>query len=198
MKKQFYLALLVASGFAAGSAFAAGWEIDQAHTKVGFEASHMIISTVDGQFTSYTSTVNWDGKDVSTLTFEATIDAASVTTANEKRDGHLKSDDFFDVANHPTITFKSTKVEPVSPGKFKVTGDLTIRGVTKSVVLDGSGLDKQIDTPWGFKKTAAKLSGEINRLDFGLKWDAKFGAGELVAGEMVHLDIVAELNEKKD
>ncbi|MBI5060143.1 YceI family protein [candidate division KSB1 bacterium] len=180
------------------AAFAGSWDVDQAHSKVGFTVTHMVISTVDGNFGMYTASVSYDEQYPSSLAFEAAIDASSVNTNNEKRDGHLKSPDFFDVANSPTITFKSTKTEVVSPGKFKVTGDLTMRGVTKSVVLDLSGLDKIIDTPWGTRKTAAVATGEINRHDFNLKWDNALPGGDLIVSEKVKLNIVVELDQKKE
>ncbi len=195
--KRVILSVLTAA-LTSGSALAGGWDVDKPHTKIGFEVPHMMISTVEGHFNTYEATVNYDEKNPASLSFDVTIDASSVYTNNEKRDGHLKSADFFDVANHPNITFKSTKTDVVSPGKFKVTGDLTIRGITKSVTLDVTGLDKVIETPWGFRKAGVKATGTVNRHDFDLKWDQTFGAGELIAGETVTLNIVAELNEKKD
>ncbi len=115
------------------------WTIDSSHTQSGFAVKHMMVSTVRGSFGKTEGTITFDGKDVSSIKADVTIDATTITTNNEKRDTHLKSKDFFDVAGFPTITFKSKKAEAAGAGKFKVVGDLTIRGVTKEVTLDVEG-----------------------------------------------------------
>ena len=195
---RFFLFTLTALTTLAAAAFAGNWDLDQAHSKVGFTVTHMAISTVEGSFGKYTATVNYDEANPASLTFDATIEAASVNTANEKRDEHLRGADFFDVANAPNITFKSTKTEVVSPGKLKVTGDLTMRGVTKSIVLDLVGLDKVIDTPWGTRKAAVTDTGEINRQDFGMKFNSALPGGDLIVSDKVKLHLIVELDQKKE
>lgn len=190
--------VLAVTALVALPSFAGNWDFDHAHSTVGFTTTHLVISKVNGTFGSYTADVNYDEKDPASLTLSADIDVNSINTGNEKRDGHLKSPDFFDAANFPKITFKSTKTEVVSPGKFKVTGDLTIRGTTKSIVLDVEGFDKTVNDPWGNTKTAATATGKINRFDFGLKWDTKIPAGDYVVGSDVIINIEAELGKHKD
>src|SRR6266481_8044716 len=125
------------------------WQIDPAHTAAGFSVKHMMIATVRGQFKGVTGTVNWDDQDLTKSTVDVTIDAATVDTGEPKRDADLKSANFLDVANNPAITFKSTKIERVSAAKMKVAGNLTIRGVTKSVVLNVEGPSGAIKDPYG-------------------------------------------------
>jgi polyisoprenoid-binding protein YceI len=179
------------------AAFAAAWTVDPAHSEVGFDARHMVISKVHGQFKSYTADVSYDEKNPASLAFTVSIDAASIDTRVEQRNTHLKSPDFFDVAKYPQITFKSTKTEVVGPGKFKVTGDLTIRDQTKPVVLDVTGLDQVVEDGWGNYRAGAAVTGSINRHDFGLVWDNKMPAGELIVGEKVELNIQCEITRKK-
>jgi polyisoprenoid-binding protein YceI len=193
-----FLTLVTLAALSALPAFAGNWDFDAAHSSVGFTATHLVIAKTNGTFGSVTADVNYDEKNPSSLTFSATIDVNSINTNNEKRDGHLKSEDFFDAANHPNITFKSTKTEVVSPGKFKVTGDLTIRGTTKPVVLDVEGFDKSVLDPWGNTKTVATAKGKINRFDYGLKWDTKIAAGDFVVGNEILINIEAELAKHKD
>lgn len=193
-----FFSLVIIAALTALPAIAGNWDFDAAHSSVGFSATHLVIAKTNGTFGTITADVNYDDKKPASLTFSADIDVNSIDTGNEKRDGHLKSEDFFDAANHPKISFKSTKTEVVSPGKFKVTGDLTIRGVTKSVVLDVEGFDKTVDDPWGNTKTVATIKGKINRFDFGLKFDAKIPAGDYVVGNEVLINIDAELAKHKD
>ena len=134
------IALLIsASAVRPANAAASTWKIDPAHTAAQFAVKHMMISTVRGAFKGFTGTVVWDHQDVTKSSVNVTIDATTVDTGEPKRDADLKSDHFFEVAKYPTITFKSTKVAPAGPGKLQVTGDLTIHGITRSVVLDVDG-----------------------------------------------------------
>jgi polyisoprenoid-binding protein YceI len=152
-----------------------------------------MISTVRGEFHGVTGTVNWDDKDISKSTIDVTIDATTVDTREPKRDAHLKSPDFFDVAKYPTMTFKSKKIEQVSPGKLKVTGDLTIHGVTKEVVLDVDGPTAPIKDPWGNTRVALNATATVNRQDFGVKWNANMDGGGVVVSDNVNITIDAEL-----
>ena len=171
------------------------WEIDPAHSSSGFAVRHMMVSTVRGSFGKTTGTVTYDGKDASTLKVDATIDATTINTGVEKRDGHLKSPDFFDVEKFATITFKSTKAEKAADGKLKVTGDLTMHGVTKSVTLDVE-VTPEVKTPMG-PRVGATATTTINRKDFGLGWNKVIEAGGVAVGEEVKITIDVECGMQK-
>lgn len=171
------------------------WNIDTSHTEAGFSVRHLVISTVKGSFGKTTGTVKLDSADITKSSVEATIDVASVNTRNEDRDKHLRSPDFFDVAKFPTITFKSTKVEKAGDG-LKVTGDLTMKGVTKPVVLTVAGPTGEVKDPWGNIRRGLQAKGKINRQDFGVAWSKLVEAGPVVADEIA-IDIEAELIKAK-
>jgi len=172
------------------------WQIDPAHSSAQFSVRHMAISTVRGAFSKVTGSVVFDDKDVSKSTIEVTIDANSVDTRVPDRDNDLRSEKFFDVAHYPSITFKSKRVEQVAPGKLKVTGDLTIRGTTKEVVLDVEGPTAPMKDPWGNTRKAATATTKINRQDFGVKWNATLDNGGVVVGDDVSIIIDVELVKK--
>src|SRR2546428_8612673 len=142
---------------------AATWNLDPAHTSVQFSVRHLMVSTVRGAFAKVTGTVQVDEKDLTRSKIQATIDAASIDTRIEKRDTHLKSPDFLDVAKNPTIAFVSKKIEQVDPGHFKVTGDLTLHGVTREVTLAVAGPTQEIKDPWGNSRAGAEATTTINR-----------------------------------
>lgn len=172
------------------------WQIDPAHTAAGFAVKHLMISTVRGQFKGITGTVTWDDQDVSKSSVDVTIDANTVDTSEPMRDKDLKSDKFFDVAKYPTITFKSKKVEAVSAGKVKITGDLTIHGVTKEAVLDVEGPTPPVKDPWGNTRVAASATTNVNRQDYGVKWNANMDGGGVVVGDDVNITIDLEMTKK--
>jgi polyisoprenoid-binding protein YceI len=172
------------------------WQIDPAHTAAGFAVKHLMISTVRGQFKGITGTVNWDDQDISKSTIDVTIDTKTVDTSEPQRDNDLKSEKFFDVAKYPTITFKSKKVEQVSAGKLQVTGDLTIHGVTKEVVLDVEGPTGAVKDPWGNTRVAVSAATKVNRQDFGVKWNANIDGGGVVVGDDVNITIDLEMIKK--
>jgi polyisoprenoid-binding protein YceI len=172
------------------------WQIDPAHTAAGFSVKHMMISTVRGQFKGVTGTVNWDDQDISKSSVDVTIDANTVDTGEPKRDADLKSANFFDVAHYPTITFKSVKIEKISAAKMKVAGDLTIRGITKPVVLDVEGPSGAIKDPYGNTRVALNATTTINRMDYGVKWNAKLDGG-VVVGDDVNINIDLEMIKKE-
>src|SRR2546421_6216283 len=184
---------LVAALSLQGAAATATWQIDPNHSAAQFAVRHLGLSTVRGAFTKVTGTASFDDKDVSKSSVDVTIDADSVDTRVAGRDKDLRSDHFFDVAKYPTITFKSRKVEQVSPGKLKVTGDLTIHGTTKEVVLDVDGPTAPVKDPWGNQRAAASASTKINRQDFGVKWNATMDNGGVVVGDDVNITIDAEM-----
>ncbi len=167
------------------------WNIDTTHAQANFAARHMMITTVRGSFNKITGTINFDPANPAAASVEAVIDTTTMTsTGNDQRDGHLKSPDFLDIENFPTITFKSTKVEPSKDSsQAKIYGDLTIKGVTKPVVLEAELLG-QGQTPFG--TTVAGFNGKtkINREDFGLNWNMALEAG----GWLVSKDVTIELD----
>ena len=169
------------------------WKIDPAHSAAHFSVRHLGISNVRGDFTKIAGAVQLDDQDVTKSTVEVTIDASSVDTRVADRDKDLRSERFFDVANYPTLTFKSKKIEQVGEGKLKVTGDLTIRGVTKEVVLEVEGPTAPIKDPWGNQRTGVTGSTKINRQDFGVKWNAKLDSGGVVVGDEVAITFDIEL-----
>jgi polyisoprenoid-binding protein YceI len=185
-------ALLALPGHAATST----WEIDPNHSAAQFAVRHMAISTVRGAFTKVSGTVRWDDQDITKSTVEVTIDAASVDTRVADRDKDLRSDHFFDVSKYPTITFKSKRVEQAGSGKLKVTGDLTIHGTTKEVVLDVDGPTPAVKDPWGNERAAATATTKINRQDFGVKWNATMDNGGVVVGDDVTITIDIEMVKK--
>lgn len=168
------------------------WTLDPVHTHVGFAVRHMMVTTVRGQFRTYSGTARLDTNDFSKSSFEGEIDVASIDTGNTQRDDHLRNNDFFDAPNHPKITFKSTKIEPKGEGEFTAHGDLTIRGVTKPVELEVEfhGTSKN---PYG--KTVAGISarGVINRKDFGVSFNAVLETGGVAVAEKVKLELDVEL-----
>ena len=190
-------AALVAALAVPSPAATATWQIDPAHTAAGFSVRHMMIATVRGQFKGVTGTVLWDDQDINNSTVDVTIDANTVDTGEPKRDADLKSANFFDVKNYPTITFKSTKIEKISAGKMKVTGNLTIHGVTKQVVLDVEGPSGAVKDPWGNTRVALNATTTVNRLDYGVKWNAKMDSGGMVVGDDVNINIDLEMTKKE-
>ncbi len=198
---QFLTRAISVTAFAAALSLPAGaatstWQIDPNHSAAQFAVRHLAISTVRGAFTKVSGTVQFDDKDISKSSVEVTIDAASVDTRVPDRDKDLRSDRFFEVEKYPTLTFKSTKVEQVEAGKLKVTGDLTIHGVTKQVVLDVEGPTAPVKDPWGNQRAAANATTKINRQDFGVKWNAKMDNGGWVVGDDVAITIDVELVQK--
>lgn len=171
------------------------WAIDPAHTSVGFTVRHMMVTNVHGSFGKVSGTVTYDGEDVSTVAADITIDATSITTNNEKRDAHLKSPDFFDVAQFPTITFKSKRAQKGSADAFKLIGDLTIRGVTKEVTLDVEGPTQPI-VAQGSTKIGATARTTVNRQDYGVKWSRNIDGGGVVVGDEVKITLDLELNKR--
>ena len=188
----------VTAGLAAALALPASagtttWQIDPQHSSAQFGVTHLMISTVRGEFHGVKGTVVLDDQDITRSTVNVTIDATSVDTREPDRDKHLKSPDFFDVAKYPSITFKSTKVEQVSPGELKVTGDLTIRGVTKQVVLNVDGPKAPIKDPWGLQRSAVSATTKINRQDFGVSWNKTLDSGGVVVSDEVRITLDVEM-----
>lgn len=193
--KHFSAALLAVLVMPLSSFATTTWEIDSSHTTVGFKVKHLMISNVQGRFKDVKGTIEWNDKDPDKSTVEVDIQAASVDTNEAKRDGHLKSPDFFDVQTYPKITFKSTSIETTG-GKTTVKGNLTMHGVTKPVILNVESVSAEAKDPWGSVRRAATATGRINRKDFGLNWQKKLDSGGVVVGDDVSLMLEIEATKK--
>lgn len=181
----------------ASLSLAASWRIDTAHSSAGFSVRHMMVSNVRGQFAKVSGTIEYDAANVAATKIDATIEAASIDTQNEKRDTHLRSADFLDVEKFPTLRFVSKKVERAGEGKLKVTGDLSLHGVTKEVVLDVDGPSAEVMGPGGTPRIGASAATKINRKDFGVVWDRKMDGGGVVVGDQITITIDVELIQSK-
>lgn len=172
------------------------WKIDAVHSRVMFTVMHMLVSEVAGRFTDFSVTLQQGKEDFSGSAVEATIKTASITTDNEMRDKHLRSNDFFNAEKFPAITFKSTAFEKTGDKTYRIKGDLTMRDVTKEVVLDGKMLgmvtDPQGNTRVGFRATTI-----VDRFDYGVKWDRALDSGGLIAGKDVSITLSAEFIKQK-
>lgn len=172
----------------------ASYNIDSAHSRLGFVARHLGFSKVRGSFETFEGTIRMEPDDISTLEAQATIETASITTNEEKRDDHLRSEDFFDAEKYPNLTFRSTKVHDVDGNSFKMVGNLTIHGVTKEVELLGERLGEGPD-PWGGTRVGFEARTLINRKDFGLSWNVALETGGFLVGE--DIEIVLEIQAVK-
>lgn len=170
------------------------WELDAAHSLIEFSVKHMMVTTVKGRFNKHSGVLELDEQNPSASKVDVTIDVNSVYTGDEKRDGHLRSADFFDAEKYPTITYKSTKVEELSSERFRITGDLTMHGVTKEVVFDAN-LEGRAKNPWGKNIAAFSISTSVNRKDFDLNWNVALETGGVLVSEKVNINIEAEAIE---
>ena len=164
------------------------WALDPVHSSVDFSIKHMMIANVKGTFNKFDAVVEANPQDLTTANIQFTVDLASIDTRNADRDNHLRSGDFFDVENHPSMTFQSTKIVNKGDGEYDVTGDLIIRGVTKAetfeVNFEGSGKD-----PWGNEKVGFTVEGSIKRSDFGLTWNSALETGGVLVGDKVKITL---------
>ncbi len=166
------------------------WNIDASHSSVAFSVRHMMVSKTRGRFSSFAGTVTVADDPVAS-TAEVTIDAGSIDTRDAKRDDHLRSPDFFDVASHPEITFRSTALEPHGDDEFRLVGELTVKGVTRPVTLDVE-VGGVAQDPWGGTRVGFTASGTLNRSDFGLEWNAALETGGVLVGDKIKLDLDVE------
>lgn len=164
------------------------YAIDASHTRIGFVARHAMVTKVRGSFNEFEGQGYFDAEDPANSKVELTIQAASIDTRNADRDAHLKSNDFFDMENHPTITFVSTGVEPKGEGEYALTGDLTIKGVTKPVTIDLEFTGAAVD-PFGNHRIGFEGTTTVNRKDWGVNWNAALEAGGVLVSEKVTLEI---------
>lgn len=168
------------------------WQIDTAHTNAHFTVRHMMISNVKGQFSGITGSATLDPGDLSRSSVEIAIDITTINTQDVQRDGHLKSVDFFEAEKYPTMNFRSTRVEMVGEGELRVTGNLTLHGITKPVVLMVEGPTDVVKDPWGFQRWGASATTKINRRDFGLNFNALLETGGAVVGDEIKISLDAE------
>ena len=168
------------------------WNLDPAHSIAEFKVKHMMITNVKGQFTGVTGTLTLDETDVTNSKVQATIDATTVNTREPQRDAHLRSADFFDVEKFPTLSFQSAAIQSNGPGELSVTGDLTIHGVTKSVVLAVEGPTPPRVDPWGGTRIGLSATTKINRKDYGLTWNTALEAGGILVGEEISISLDIE------
>ena len=192
MRQMIVAALAGVALLVPGLGQTATWQSDPNHASVQFAVRHLMVATVRGTFDKFDVTATIDENDVSQSWVEATIEVASVNTRNEKRDNHLRGADFFDVAKHPTITFRSKTVEKVQDNAYKVTGDLTLMGVTQEVVLDVTGSPKAIKDPRGNSRLGGAAVTTINRTDYGLSHNSVLESGGVAIGEEVEITIDIE------
>jgi polyisoprenoid-binding protein YceI len=181
-----FLKLGLASLVASSALFAGTYNVDASHSNVGFKVKHLMISNVTGKFDNFSGKFVYDEKTKTLKNLEGEVSVASINTEDEKRDAHLKSADFFDLANNPTLTYKLEKIEGDT-----AYGKLTIRGITKDVKLDFENNGTAVD-PWGNTRVALELTGKINRKDFGLNWNKALEAGGVLVDETVKLNIEVE------
>ena len=187
-----YLPILSLLAFAApAAAKPSTWDLDPTHSTATFSVKHMMVTNVRGEFGKLTGTVVYDPENIPASTVEAAVDPATVDTREPKRDGHLKSPDFFDVAKFPTLTFKSKTV-----AKGKLTGDLTIHGVTKEVTFDVIGPTPPVKGMDGKMRSGAQAMGRISRKDFGLNWNKALEAGGVLVGDEVSILLDIELKQR--
>lgn len=174
------------------------WNIDTAHSNAGFAVRHMMISNVKGDFSNVKGTVEYDGKNISSIKVDANIDVSSVNTNDKGRDEHLRKADFFDTEKYPKMTFKSKKVKALGKGKFALTGDLTMKGVTKEVVLNVEGPSQVIKDGRGGTKVGASATTKINRKDFGLSYGGLMDNGGAMIGDEVTISLEIEADKNKE
>jgi polyisoprenoid-binding protein YceI len=197
MRRRIFLTAAVLCLLAPGLLHAAPWQLDPEHSAVQFKVRHLMISTVRGNFEKVAGKIVYDEADVTKSTADIFIDAASINTRNAKRDAHLRSPDFLDVAKYPAIAFRSTRVEKAGDGTLRMTGDLTLHGVTKEVVLTVEGPSAMIKDPGGNDRIGGQATTKIHRKDFGLVWNKVVEAG-VVVGDEVEIIIDVEIYRKPD
>lgn len=178
-------------------ASATTWNIDPDHSNVGFKVRHLMVSNVKGSFEKHSGVVDINDKDITKSIVEVTINTTSINTNVQKRDEHLRSAEFFDVAKYPTMTFVSKKVVKAGKDKLKVTGDLTLHGITKEVVLNVEGPTRESKDPWGNIRRGATASTTINRKDFGLTWNTALETGGVAVGEEIIISLEIEMIKGK-
>ena len=169
------------------------WQIDPAHSAAHFSVRHLMISNVRGEFSKLSGKVTLDPADLTRSTVEVSLETSSISTREPQRDEHLRSADFFDVANYPSINFRSTRIVAAGPGQFELSGNLTIRGNSKEVIFNVEGPTPAVKDPWGKTRSGVTATAKINRKDFGLVWNGLLESGGMIVGDEVSIIIEAEL-----
>lgn len=177
----------IASILAAGALYAGTFQVDKSHSTVGFKVKHMVVATVNGKFNDFSGTFEYDEKTNKLKSLNGVVEVKSIDTENEKRDNHLKQSDFFAADEYPKITFDLEKVDG-----DKAYGKLTMRGVTKNIVLDVETAGAVIEDPWGNKRTGLTLEGKLDRFDYGIKYNSVLEAGGLAVGKEIKLIVELE------
>jgi polyisoprenoid-binding protein YceI len=192
--KHFGAHLVVAVAFLPLIAKADGnpWVLDVAHSRIGFEIAHLVFSSVRGRFRGVSGVISIDETNLTRSNVEITIQAASIDTGEAKRDERLRGSDFFDVAKYPVIVFKSTGIASSGGKKYKLSGELSMHGVSKPITLDAS-MNKPVKDPWGKLVRSVEVAGNLNRSDYGLTWNKALETGGYLVGDEVKLDIQVEL-----
>ena len=170
------------------------WNVDKAHSKVMFSVTHLVISEVTGEFKDFTGSIESSKDDFTDAKIDFTVDVNSINTDNDQRDKHLKSDDFFNAEKFPQITFKGKSLKKVKGNEYKLTGDFTMRDVTKQITLDVV-YNGTVKDPWGNTKAGFKIIGKVDRFDYNLKWNALIEAGGAVVGKVVTMTVNLELQK---
>jgi polyisoprenoid-binding protein YceI len=177
---------------------AATWDINPDHSSIQFQVRYMGVVNVKGSFDKFQGTVKLDEKNPAKSSVHISIESASINTGVEKRDAHLRTDDFFDCPKHPTITFKSTKVISAGKGKLKVIGELAMLGATREVVLEVDGPTPEIKDPWGNFRRGATARTALNRKDFGMTWNKVLDTGGIMIADQVTIIMEVELLKQQD
>ncbi len=195
MKKLTIIAIAILFSITQAMAGGTTWNIDKTHSGVLFDVSHMVIATVTGDFKIFDGSVVSHNDDFSDAKINFRVDVKSINTDDKKRDDHLRSDDFFNAEKYPYMTFTSTSFKKISGKKYKLTGYLTIRGVKKKVVLDVK-YNGKVKGPWGNIRAGFNITGEINRFDYGLKWNKTLETGGLLVGKNIDINCNIEIIKK--
>ena len=190
--KKFMLLLALVVTVSLTNAQTTIWKIDPAHSNISFSVDYMVLTEVNGNFKEFSGTVQKEGNDFSKSTIEVTINALSITTENEKRDGHLKSADFFDVAKYPSVIFAGKSFEKTGENTYNITGDLTMHGITKTVVISAKYAGEAKD-PWGNTREGFKGTTSVDRTDFGLVYNSTLETGGLLIGKNVTIALNVQL-----
>ncbi len=187
------ISFLLLSAFAQGQSI--NWDVDPVHSSLSFSIDHLVISETIGEFSEYSADIKSDKPDFTDALFNVSIQVSSINTKDDQRDEHLRSADFFNVEEFPVITFRGKEFKKVNNNKYEVIGDLTIRDITKSVKFDGQ-FGGIVNDPWGGVRAGLKISGEIDRYDFGLKYNSVLEAGGLAIGQNARIECRLELVKK--
>jgi polyisoprenoid-binding protein YceI len=193
-----YILSMIALCLISSSAMAAStWTIDPDHSNIQFKIRHLMITDVKGTFGKVKGVIKIDDKDMAESAVDVTIEIDSINTGVAKRDAHLKSNEFFDATRYPTMTFVSRKMTPNGKGQLKILGDLTIRGISREVVLDVEGPTIEIKDPWGSTRCGASATAKINRADFGLTWNQQMETGGMMIDDTVFINLEIEMIKEK-